>query len=144
GQSGCNTSRQVLASQFRGNRFRTQHFRQIRNIHRDVLRLAFRELQRDLPDHPPQRLLQPPDACFTRVSTDQSFERFVSHLKLLSFNSCLSKLPRQQVAPGDLRLFLFAVSRQPQDLHTIQQRRRNRVQRIRRGDEQHFREIERQ
>ncbi len=46
--------------------------------------------------------------------------------------------------PGDLRFFLFRVAGQPQQLHPIQQRLRNTIERVGRGDEEHLRQVERQ
>ena len=49
----------------------------------------------------------------------------------------------QEVRARDGRLLLRGVARDLQDLHPVPQRRRNRLQRVRGGDEEHPRQIER-
>ena len=51
-------------------------------------------------------------------------------------------LLRQDVALCDLHLLRLGVSRNLDDLHTVAQRRRNRVELIRGGNEEHLRKIE--
>ena len=55
----------------------------------------------------------------------------------------LGHLPRQQVLAGDVELLLLAVAGQLDDLHAVEQRRMNGAQLVRRGDEQHPRQIDR-
>ena len=47
----------------------------------------------------------------------------------------------QQVLLGDLELFGLRVARNPDDLHAVLQRPRNPVERIRRGNEHHLRQV---
>ncbi len=51
---------------------------------------------------------------------------------------------RPEVPQGDFAFLPLAVSIQPDDFHTVEQGLRERLQRIRRCDEKHFRQIERQ
>jgi hypothetical protein len=50
-------------------------------------------------------------------------------------------LPGHQIALGDLDFLFLAVAGQAQDFHAIAQRLRDGVERIRRGNEQHLREV---
>ena len=51
-------------------------------------------------------------------------------------------LPRHQVALGDLQLLQVGVAGQLDDLHAVQQRPRNGVEHVGRGDEHHLGQIE--
>ncbi len=53
------------------------------------------------------------------------------------------QLALEQVAPRDLQLLLLGVAGELDDFHAIAQRRRNRIEHIGGGDEQHLRQIER-
>ena len=56
----------------------------------------------------------------------------------------LLDLARHQVALGDLELLLLGVARELDHLHPVAQRRRDRVELVRGGDEQDLRQVERQ
>ena len=62
---------------------------------------------------------------------------------LLRRDSVLLDLARNQVADRDVHLLLFAVALQRDDLHAVEQRRRNRVEHVGRADEEHLGQIER-
>ena len=71
-------------------------------------------------------------------------QSFIGEFDLLFGEPGRLQLLRNQIAPGDLLFLLLAVAGEPQDFHAIQQRLRNGIERIRRCDEQHLRQIERQ
>ncbi len=54
----------------------------------------------------------------------------------------LLALSRHEVAPRDVQLVLLRVAREADDLHAIQQRRRDRLQHVRGRDEEHVRQVE--
>ena len=54
------------------------------------------------------------------------------------------ELLRQQVALRDPELLLLGVARELDHVHAVEQRARDRVERVRGADEQHLREVERQ
>ena len=86
----------------------------------------------------PMRLLQFADARLPRVVAHNVAHRILGKLDLLGRDSVLLDLPRNQVPVGDVHLLLFAVALQGDHLHPVQQRRRHRVQHVRRADEQHL------
>ena len=91
----------------------------------------------------PDRLLQLAHARLARVVADDVPHRILGKLDLLRRDPVLLDLARNQVAVGDMHLLLFAVALQGNHLHAVHQRRRHRVQHVRRADEQHLRQIER-
>ena len=62
-------------------------------------------------------------------------------MELCTLQAMLFQLLGQQVLSGDLQLFLVGIAGQLNDLHTVQQRARDRVQRIGSGDEHDAAEI---
>src|ERR1700737_2690398 len=94
---------------------------------------------------PPARepLLQPAHAGFSRVRRDDPVQRLVRQLHLHAGKPVRLELLGQEVRARDGRLLLRRVARDLQDLHPVPQRRRNRLQRVRGGDEEDLREIER-
>ena len=65
-----------------------------------------------------------------------------SNSDLLVGQPVLGDLLRHQVALGDLQLLLAGVAGDLEHLHAVQQRRRDGIQHVRRGDEDDVREIE--
>ena len=55
----------------------------------------------------------------------------------------LGQLPRGEVVHGDLLLFLLAIAGEPEDFHAIEQRGRDDVEGVGRGDEEDLRQVER-
>ena len=49
----------------------------------------------------------------------------------------------QQVILGDLQLFLIGIAGKLNDLHPVQQRPGDRIQRVGRGNEHHLRKVQR-
>ncbi len=85
-----------------------------------------------------------PDAGLARVAVDNFAQAVVGELDLLAhFQSMFGRLLRHQVFVRDMDLLDLRVTGQLDDLHTIAQRLRNRIDHVCRGDEQHLRQIER-
>ena len=55
----------------------------------------------------------------------------------------LFELARHEVLPGDMHLLVLGVAAERDHLHAIEQRRVDRAELVRGGDEQHAREVER-
>src|SRR5262249_19189289 len=60
---------------------------------------------------------------------------------LSGFESALLHLPRNQISLRDFDLLFLAIARQPQHFHTIEQRLRDRLERVGCSDEKHLRQI---
>ena len=71
---------------------------------------------------------------------DHLAQSLVGEDQLLGLEAVRLHLLRDQVALGDLHLFVLGVAFEPDDLHPIHQRLRH-VERVRRGDEHHVRQI---
>ena len=107
------------------------------------LALALGELARDLAADRADLALEVAHAGLARVALDDLAQRLVGELELRLHQAVLLDLPRHQVALGDLELLLLGVAGQLDHLHPVAQRRRDRVELVRGGDEQHLREVER-
>ena len=110
--------------------------------HHQLLMLAFgqppRLLAADCADGP----LQAAHAGLARVVANDVAYRLLRELDLLRGNAILLDLPRNQIAVRNVQLLFFAIALQLDDLHTVAQRLRDRVEHIRGRDEQHLRQIE--
>ena len=73
---------------------------------------------------------------------NQVHQRLVGDDRLRLGQPVILTLLRQDVALGNLHLLRLGVSRNLDDLHAVAQRRRNGVELIRGGNEEHLREIE--
>ena len=80
-------------------------------------------------------------AGFIGVFTNDPADGRVLELHLFFFQPALFHLARQQVAVGDLEFFFFDIAGELDDFHAVQQRRRDRSQRIGSGDEHHARQV---
>ena len=112
-------------------------------MHFDRFPVSLRKTNRHLASHPADRLFQKAHARFARVAADDLLERRIGQDELLRRQTGLLKLPRHDVALGDLDLFLVAVAGEPEDFQAIEQGARDRVQAICRRDEEDLRQIER-
>ena len=79
-----------------------------------------------------------------RVALDDLAQRVVGELDLGPAEAVLLDLARHQVALGDLELLLLGVAGELDHLHAVAQRRRDRLELVRGGDEEDPREVERQ
>src|SRR5271165_3708135 len=80
-------------------------------------------------------------AGLARVILNDFPKRFVFEARLLRRQAVRLKLPCHEIAPRDLKLLVFGVTRERDDLHAVAQRSRDRVEHVRRRDEGHAREI---
>ena len=100
--------------------------------------------------HPPRRLaqqrgdeaLQIANAGLAGVVVHHALQRLVVDCDLGRGEPVRLELARHQVPPRDLQLVAPGVAGQLDHLHAVEQRRRDRRQRIRGGDEHHLREVE--
>ena len=69
--------------------------------------------------------------------------RLFRKFDLLRRDAVLFDLPRNQVLERDVDLFFLGVTLQFDDLHAVAQRLGDRIEHVRRRDEQHLRQIER-
>ena len=81
-------------------------------------------------------------ARFARVVPNQVHERIVRNDRLCLGQAVVLALLWQDVALCNLYLLRLGVSRNLDDLHAVAQRRRNGVELIRGGNEEHLRKIE--
>ncbi len=88
--------------------------------------------------------LQVTHAGFARVARDDLDDRLVAEGHLLRLEAVGLDLPRHQIVPGDVELLLDRVPGEEDDLHAVAQRRRDGLELVGRGDEQHLAEVERQ
>ena len=95
------------------------------------------DARRDLPGDGANLPLEAAHAGFARVIRDDSPKRFVLDDDSRGLEPVLVQLARNQVAPGDVHLFLFAVAGQRENLHAIEEGGVNRPELIGRRDEEH-------
>ncbi len=116
--------------------------------HDQLLGAAFGNLARRLAAYRADQLLQPAHTCFARVMARNQADARGRELddRVLAFlrlDAVLLDLARNQVALRDVDLLLFGVAGQLDDLHAVEQRRRDRVQLVGCADEKHLAQIER-
>ena len=87
--------------------------------------------------------LQIAHARFARVVADDGGERVLAQDELRLLQSVLGELSRHQILRRDVDLLLLGVAGQLDDFHAVAQRRWNRLEQVRRGDEHDARQIER-
>ncbi len=81
-------------------------------------------------------------AGFARVLGDDAPQRALVHVHQLRRQAVFGELAGQQVAPRDVQLVFFAVARELDDLHAVEQRRVDGAQLVGRGDEKHLRQVD--
>ncbi len=111
--------------------------------HLGALDLAARHAAGHLAGHRADLALQVAHARLAGVVRNQLLERRIGDGDLVGLQAVLPDLAGQQVALGDLQLLLLNVAGEVDDLHAVHQGRRNLLGVVGRGDEHHFREVER-
>ena len=96
-----------------------------RHLPRDVLNLA----------------LQISHARFMRVVPDDLQQAFIREAQVFRLQTRRFQRTLHQKPLRNLKLFFFRVTRKPQNLHTVLQGLRNRVQYVRRAHKHHFRQV---
>ena len=97
-----------------------------------------RDLSGDGADLP----LQAPNAGFARVVAHDPSNCRVVELDAAGGQAMLFELPRNEIAPRDVELLLFAVACKRDDLHAIDERGMYGAELIGGGDEEHARQID--
>ena len=115
-----------------------------RNHHRLLRRAIAADFARGLARQRGDFALQLAHAGFARVFLDQLAQRGLGEFHFLPREAMLLNLARHEITFGNLQFFGFGVAGQFDDFQPVAQRGMNRVQPVRRGDEQHARQIERQ
>ena len=105
--------------------------------------LALRDLAGDLAEDGADLALEVADAGLARVLLDDHQDRVVGDLDLVGLDAVGLELAGHQVLLGDVELLVDRVAGELDHLHPVLQRRRDRVEDVRRGDEEHVREVER-
>jgi hypothetical protein len=133
-----------FAREFRIETRRAQIFLNAFPVDHDFFSLALGDFERDFPCQTGNISLELAHARFARVARCNFHYRAVGDLDLLRSQAILSNLARQEIAFRNLKFLAIAVTGEPDNVHAIAQRRRNRPQLICRSDKENFREIERQ
>ena len=105
--------------------------------------LPLRNLARNLSAHRPHFTLEVPNTCLAGISLAKHAKRFFRQFEFDFIDAVLFDLARDQEALRNLDLLFERVAREFDHFHAVAQRRRDRVDYVCRGDEQHTREIER-
>src|SRR5215210_2408619 len=71
--------------------------------------------------------LEVADAGLARVLADDSAQRGIRNLEHLDLQAMFAHLTRDEIAPRDVQLLFLAVTRELNDLHSIEQRRVQRA-----------------
>ena len=104
--------------------------------------LALGDLARDLAADGADLALEVPHAGLARVLVGDRLEGGVSERDLAALEAVLLDLPRDEVALRDVDLLVERVAGELDHLHPVAERRRDRLERVRRGDEQDLGEVE--
>ncbi len=106
-------------------------------------RLAFGDTHRGMAEDCADLALQTAHPGLAGIEPDDGGERRLVDGALLGGQPVGGELAPDQVALGDLQLFLLGVAGQPDDLHAVAQRARDGVQHVGGADEHHLAEVER-
>ena len=79
-----------------------------------------------------------PAASLSRVASNEPHNRFIGGVDLFCGQSCLGSLPRDQISLRNLQFLVLAVAGQPKHFEAVQEWAGQRIEGIRRGDEEHF------
>ena len=109
-----------------------------------ALRLPLGDLAGDLAADGADLALEVADAGLARVLLDDRPQRGVGEAHPGALQAVLGELARDQVALRDVELLVDRVAGELDHLHPVAQRAGDRVEDVRRGDEHHLGEVERQ
>src|SRR5215218_783387 len=142
GQAGGDPGLARAALDVGGEARAAEQLAHLRACGRDLLlEAALRNLARDLAADRADLALEPAHAGLARVQADDRLQPGLGERDLRALEPVALDLARHQVARGDLELLLLGVARELDDLHPVAQRSRDRVERVRGGDEHHAREV---
>ena len=109
----------------------------------DLLRLMGRDLPRHLAGQPADFPLQLANAGLPGVAGDDLREGVVGDRQLLGAHAVLAELAGDEILPRDLPLLPLGVPGEFDHFHPIEQRTRNVLDEVGRGDEEDFAQVER-
>jgi hypothetical protein len=110
---------------------------------RQIVGAARRELAGDLSRHRADLALELAHAALARVVRHDAHHGVVGEHDVLALEPRLLDLTRDQVLLRDLRLLALGVARELDDLHAVDERTGDVLDEVRRGDEQHLAQVER-
>ena len=132
----------LTAEKSRFHAFWPQNLFQVFITYRKRLHLSRRDALGALAQQFGDGALQVAHTRFLRISVDQAVQRGVRQLHT-AFQARGSELLGQQVTLGDLELFHARIAGKLNNIHTVQQRTRNGIRSIGRGDKQHIAQVKR-
>ncbi len=104
--------------------------------------LAERHPGDDLAQQPGERAFQVTHAGLTGVLSGERVQDVVADRHVVDGEPGAVELTAQQMLAGDDDLLVLGVAVEPDELHPVEQRRRDRLQHVRRGQEQHVGQVE--
>ena len=108
------------------------------------LELSSRDSARHSPRHRTDAAFEVANARLTRVLADDRPKRGIRDAQLLRRHTRRLELARNEVALRDMELLFLGIARKLDDLHPVKERPRDGVEDVRRTDEHHPREVERE
>src|SRR6266478_2048279 len=120
-----------------------QFFDQL-SLHQTVIRRGIvgrKHSPRELSKHRSDLALEATDSRFSSIVLGDRADPVFGEIDLLRSEAVRFELLAQQMTHGDLQLLALGVTRQPNYLQPVLQRRRDRVKHIRRSNEHHIREV---
>src|SRR3569832_1697060 len=110
-------------------------------VERSTLDLLACELPRELPCEPTELALELTHARLTGVRGDDLAHRVVGERELFRGQAVRLELALHEVALRDLELLLLGVTREVDDLHTVEERTRDVLDEVRGRDEHDLAEV---
>ena len=123
------------------HRLAVEHFFELPCADRDGCVFSLDQFDRGAAAQRIYALFESAHAGFYRVIRDNFAKRAIRDMELLRRNARALHRPRQQMFFGNLQLFRCRIALKLNDLHAVEQRLRNRIQRICRADKQHIGQI---
>src|SRR2546425_5061394 len=98
--------------------------------------LPLRHLARDLPANGGEFTFEIPHPCLTGVGGDNVGNSRLREAYMLRYEPMLAQLAWQQIAPGDVQLFVVRIARERNNLHAVTQSPRDGIGEVG-GDDKH-------
>ena len=112
-----------------------------RNGHALVEVVLFHQLDRGFAAQCADFAFKAADPGLARVGTDDLGERLLGQGDVPGLEAMLLDLARQEEVTGDVLFLYFEIAGKLNDFHTVLKRSGDIVQRVRRGDEEHLRQV---
>src|SRR5690606_22350986 len=116
---------------------------QVAPVDNHLVGCSFRDACNDFARRPPDLAFEGTNTSLAGVIAHDCKQRVLSEFDLFRAQAVLPNLAPNQIALGNLHLFLLGVTAQLDNLHTVPQRPRTRFQFVGSGNEQHFPQINR-